>query len=297
MPELPEVETTVRGLRTRIIGSTVSTAWSCVPRLFTDTPSRRRFRLLSGWRITEVSRRAKYILIRLTKSALPDLLMAVHLRMTGHFLLGRWTFKNSLWHPTIPGPLFEKVNSYLRAVISFTDGTMLGLCDARKFARIQIAPATKIMQQAPFTSLGPDVFCDSVAPEALFQSARQRGVCVKQILLDQGFLAGIGNIYADEILWKSRIHPRTPAAIVTVSRWRRILENGNAILKSSIAVGGASLSDYRNVSGMRGGYTDIRLAYQRAGAPCLRCGTFISRIVIAGRSSHFCPRCQRLKLS
>lgn len=268
MPELPEVETVVRGLRARLPGRRIVSV-----RLgktdFMDDPDALAA-ALPGARIVEVRRHGKYILLRLDAAAY----LVVHLGMTGQLRVPRAA---------------EPVMAHTHAFFVLDDGRELRYTDPRRFGRIALFSDAQFA--ATLGRLGADPLEVSEAEfRRLLAGRRAR---VKALLLDQHFLRGIGNIYADESLWRAKIHPARVAAQLRGDQMHRLCETMRHILKEAIRLRGSSVSDYVDANGEPGAYQMRHCVYDREGKRCFRCGTAIRRILVAGRSSYFCPRCQR----
>lgn len=268
MPELPEVETVVRQLRREIVGRTIAGFRLLWPRTVAGCPREFR-RLIRGQAVTGVSRRGKYIGVECGSGAF----FTVHLRMTGR-LLRR---------------LAAGDRRHLRAEFSFADGSRLYFVDARKFGRLRLWPCRAAA-------------CPGLGPEPLHAATVRRVLCglktrrpVKSVLLDQSLLAGIGNIYADESLFLAAIHPRRPLSSLSAEEILRLSWSTPRVLHAAIGRRGTTLRNYRTVAGESGENQGHLSVYGRTGEPCSRCGTAIERIRISGRSSHFCPQCQKSK--
>lgn len=259
MPELPEVETIVRELRPRLTGRHIAYAEVLHPRIV-------RFcagdfaGAVSGRRIEEVLRHGKFILLRLDRGWI-----TIHLGMTGKILFD-----------TPAGP-------HTRAVFSLDDSTML-YDDARMFGSIEWSA-----EPARTSRLGPDAFASADLPVALLR----RRSPVKAALLNQSVFSGIGNIYADEALFRAGIHPRRRADRLSAGRAARLVQVIRELMAEAVAFRGSSVSDYVDTEGRRGSFQNRHQVYGREGLPCTRCGTAVRRIVLAGRGTHYCPRCQR----
>jgi formamidopyrimidine-DNA glycosylase len=276
MPELPEVETVVRGLRSWLPGRTILEV-----RLgktdFIDDPAALGEQL-PGARIVEITRLGKFISIQLahggpaTKPAACSHLM-IHLGMTGQL---------TLRHPGDP------IARHTHVFFDLDDGRELRYTDIRRFGRIFLVPESSM---AAFRGrLGTEPleisrkeFC------ARFGSRRAR---IKALLLDQSVLGGVGNIYADESLFRARIHPARIAQTLTTAQLSALHRAVRTVLTTAIRLRGSSISDYVDSDGKKGEFQKSHRVYQRAGKPCVRCGEKIRRVIVAGRSSHFCPRCQ-----
>jgi formamidopyrimidine-DNA glycosylase len=258
MPELPEVETVVRGLSPRLVGRRIENIEVISRRI-----PRRGIGAALGQRIRAVRRHGKYILIELETG-----LLVVHLRMTGRFRFG------------------GEAGAYTRVVVSL-DSETLHFEDIRQFGTFQYC------RELPpeLTALGPDAL-EIAQPEfAVRLCARNRQI--KPLLLDQTFLRGLGNIYVDEALFAARIHPRAMASSVSAKRAVALHRAITAVLLEAIERGGSSISDFVDPYGRQGSYSVQHQVYGRDGEPCPRCGKcLIVREVVAQRGTHFCPRCQ-----
>lgn len=305
MPELPEVETMARDLRGRIAGKTISRVWYDWPKsihleragtkrqnLGHHPPSRNFFETeIAGLKILSVSRRAKNILIYLSRNKL----LLIHPKMTGHFLSGKWRIEHNRVIPLSEGAVREKINSYIHFLLWFADGSMIGFSDARKFGKILFGDREAVFSSRDLSLLGPEPL-EKEFTIAVFREiiARSRGK-TKQFLLNQRKIAGIGNIYADESLWAARIHPERRIETLRDSEIILLYRAIRRILQDAVSRRGTSMADYRDTEGALGRYMPRIKVYGRKDEPCPRCKTPIRRIVIAARSAHFCPRCQRAK--
>ncbi|MCU0276266.1 MAG: DNA-formamidopyrimidine glycosylase [Acidobacteria bacterium] len=270
MPELPEVETIVRQLRRRIKGKTIASMRVHWRRSIEGRPGEFRRRML-GMTVATVCRRGKYIGI----AGADGTFFTIHLRMTGKLV----------------GEPVAADRGHLRVSFAFNDGTMLHFVDARKFGRLRLWPC----RGAACPGLGPEPLRDAVVLSALRGLRTRRPI--KSVLLDQTILAGIGNIYADEALFATGIHPLTPAMALNAGQQQRLAEAVPRILKAAIGRRGTTLRNYRSIDDRSGENQEHLFVYGRAGAPCLECGTPIEKLRIAGRSSHVCPQCQKMPLA
>lgn len=268
MPELPEVETIVRQLCRQIKGKTIATVR--VQWLRSVEGSKKEFsRRVRGMTIAAVSRRGKYIGLEGDDGTF----FTVHLRMTGKLV----------------GELSAADRKHLRLQFTFTDGTKLHFVDARKFGRLRLWPCRG--QACP--GLGPEPLRAAAVLAALRRLRTRRPI--KSALLDQAVLAGIGNIYADEALFAAGIHPLAPAAFLSDAQRRRLASAIPGILKKAIGRRGTTLRNYRSVDNRSGENQEHLFVYGRYQSPCLVCGAKIDRIRISGRSSHYCPSCQKIE--
>jgi formamidopyrimidine-DNA glycosylase len=269
MPELPEVETVRRSLLP-IVGTRIEAVAVREPRL------RRAVapdfaRRLTGQVICSIDRRGKYLLFRLADG---DVLLA-HLGMSGALLLQE---------AGTPPEVHDHVS------LRLADGRQITFNDPRRFGLLRVGRPDEFVE---LDNVGPDPLSDAFAVGDFAALARARKKPVKNLLMDQRALGGIGNIYANEILFRAGIRPGRQARRLTRAEVRRLFAATRAVLNSAIRLGGSSISDYRDGDG-RPGYFQLRLkVYDRAGKPCLRCRTAVRRTVHAGRSSFYCPHCQR----
>ncbi len=263
MPELPEVETIARMLAPRLMNRKIRRVEILSPEIVAGD-ARAVGARLRGRPIRQISRRGKYLLMRLD-----GYVLTLHLGMTGRL---RWG--GSL------GP-------HTRAVLVFDRGRLL-FDDPRKFGRLEVSegPSPRVLK------LGPEAL--EISARELASRLRGRRAPIKTLLMDQRILAGVGNIYSDEALFRAGIHPLTPAGSLWPEQIRRLHRAIRRVLREAVAAGGSSVSDYVNADDEPGWFQLEHRVYRRTGLPCLRCGTPISRIVIAQRGSHFCPRCQPL---
>jgi len=263
LPELPEVEIVVRGIRPHLQGQVIRAA-HLHSRRVTRSPFAANRTALAGATITQVERRAKHILIHLDRGYLH-----VHLGMTGRLL----------WNGE-PGP-------YTRAGLELAEGHLL-YDDVRQFGRFEFHRSLP----SSVRKLGPDAL--SISLEEFSLRLRKRAGAIKPLLLNQTFLGGLGNIYIDETLFQAGINPRAEARRLSSRRVARLHASIREVLTVAIEHRGSSISDYVDGDGAPGGFQNLHLVYGKEGCPCSRCGRAIRRVVIAQRGTHFCPRCQRV---
>jgi len=286
MPELPEVETIVRGLKKRVKGMTFLDVWTDSPKLFKKVSFRELRKKIKGKKIENVRRRGKNIIFDLTGGYA----LLVHQKITGHLLLGKWKKQGRVWVSKTKGALqSDPMNQFLRAIF-FLDGKLdMALSDLRKFAKIELWKREEL--EGILKGFGPEPMTLSLGEfKKLFSGKKGK---IKQILMDQSFIAGIGNIYASEILWEARISPLREAGKIKEEELKRIYLAVKKTLKKAIKLQGDSFSDFRKVSGEKGRYQDFAKVYQKEGEKCPACRGRIKRIKQGGRSSFFCPSCQK----
>ena len=272
MPELPEVETVRRQLEPALVGRAFAEVEILDHRLVQPHDRNEVAAELRGERVVAVGRRGKYLLVRFASRRV----LVVHLRMTGAFLL------------PVPG---AAELPHRRAVLTLDDGALVVFRDVRRFGTwTLLEPGHERRYLAE--RLGPEPLGAFSASDLGGRLARRQAP-VKAVILDQSTVAGVGNIYADEALWRARIHPLRPAAGLGPAEVRSLHRAIRAALFAGIARQGATLRDYRAPDGSEGGMQDEFKVYGRDGEPCPRCGREIAKIRVAGRGTHFCPRCQR----
>lgn len=293
MPELPEVETVKRGLERSIVGKTVASVDIRVPKIFNAPDARIREGLL-GARVAAVERRAKIILVRLEN----EWTLAIHLKMTGQLVVVGPERTKTLGTGFIAGhpekayeePLPHK---HTHIILGFTGGTTLYFNDLRKFGWFRLVRPEELAGFLAGMGHGPEPFDAEFDPDYLYRVARGRRSPIKTMLLDQSVVAGVGNIYADEALFRAKIHPRRKANSLTALEVKALVSTIREALTLGIEYGGTTFNSFRNVEGTSGKMRDYLMVYGREGLPCSVCGTPIERLKIGQRSSHLCPTCQR----
>lgn len=310
MPELPEVQTIVSDLNKKIIGRKIVGVWFDSPSqislcetwegklILIKKPKPSEFeKQIKGLKIVSVSRRGKNILIYLTNNQRPitnNYLLLVHQKMTGHLLYGTWNLEHGTWIPIKKGPLNEKVNNYIHLIFYLDNGQQLALSDLRKFAKIIFGPKKEIENLPDLKKIGSEPLEKSFKADKFVNLISSQRRNIKQVLMDQEVIAGIGNIYSDEILWLSKINPLKPANQLKADELKRLYSAMKKILKKAVKLRGTSISDFRDTSGKTGAYARERFVYRKEGEHCPRCKGIIKRIKIKNRSAHYCPKCQRI---
>jgi len=288
MPELPEVETTVLDLNKKVLGRTFIDVWSDFKKQVKKPENFEQFKKeIKGRKIKKVRRKGKNILFDLSGNKT----LLIHQKLTGHLLFGKWVLKEGKWLPP-SGPLSDKINAYIHLLFTFDNSQMLALSDLRKFAKVELWDRKNLKKE--LSSLGPEPLEKDFAFEKFKEILTKKKGKIKQVLMDQTVIAGIGNIYSDEILWKAKIHPFKKVSKLNEEELKRIFLAMKGILERAIELKGTSTSDFRRVSGQKGYYEKERKVYRREDKKCSRCGVKIKRVKIAGRSAHFCPKCQNL---
>jgi len=294
MPELPEVETVRRQLEPEVAGRTIEAAEVLDERWTRPELPRRVEKALAGRRIDAVGRRGKYLVVGLDDGRS----LVMHLRMTGNLLVrpaGSTEVADLMETDRLGGPrLYEShpETRHLRARIVLDDGSELWFTDARRFGHAVVLDAAEL--DGYFASrLGVEPLGGELTPELLLELAADRRAPLKSFLLNQERIAGIGNIYADEALFRARLHPLSPAGSMRLEHAEELRDGIVDALEAGLELGGSSIDDYRDARGERGSMQDEFLVHTREGEPCLRCGEPIRRVVVSGRSTYFCPGCQR----
>lgn len=270
MPELPEVETIRAHLVPRVIGRTVEALALPHPEVVRGPSPSFVASELPGRRIEGLWRRGKYLVFDLSGG----LSLVFHFRMSGHLLLQRQG---------------DPPDAYLRASFALDDGSELRYCDARKLGGFWLVKDVSTVLSA----LGPEPLTDDFTAATLYDRLKRRRAPIKALLLDQRFLAGVGNIYADEALFEAGISPLRPATSLTEAESAQLHCALQAVLRQALGHRGTSIRDYRDPQGMPGTHQHYLRAYGRQGQPCPRCGTPIERLALRGRSAHRCPHCQQ----
>jgi formamidopyrimidine-DNA glycosylase len=274
MPELPEVETIAAGLRRRAAGLVIDEVRLFLPELFRGGRES-DLRSVSGRRIETIGRRGKHLLIGCEGGST----LMFHLKMTGQFL---WAAAD------------EPRDKHTHLAILFRGaGRELRFRDVRKFGFLRCLPTADLAACPELVGLGPEPL--EIGEDAFARRIRGRRGRLKSLLLNQTFVAGIGNIYADEILHRAGLHPLSRAESLRPEEIGRLRSAMRTILRRAVEAGGSSIRDYKDDAGEEGDFQLDHRAYGRAGRPCRRCRTAIRRIVVGGRSTFFCPECQRLR--
>jgi formamidopyrimidine-DNA glycosylase len=288
MPELPEVETVCRQLEPELEGHRIESLEVLDARWCRPMPPGELEAAMSGRTIERLGRRGKYLLLGLDGKQT----LVMHLRMTGNLVLAEGEDKLD---PSAGMRLYEGERStserHLRARFVLDDGRELWFTDPRRFGEALLLDDDALA--AHFASrLGMEPLSDEFTPEALGEIAASRTAPLKSFLLDQKGVAGVGNIYADEALFRARLHPLSPAGSMKPEHLEALRDAVVAALEAGIDGGGASIDDYRDGRGEKGRMQDEFLVHTREGEPCPRCEGTVERIVVSGRSTYFCPSCQ-----
>ncbi len=293
MPELPEVETVRRQLEPEAVGRTIEGAEILDERWTRPELPAAVERALEGRRITAVGRRGKYLVVVLDDGVS----LVMHLRMTGNLLLrpaGSDAVGDLMASDRLGGPRLYETHPdsrHLRARLVLDDGSELWFTDPRRFGHAVVLSESEL--DPYFASrLGVEPLGGDLTPQLLLELAAGRRAPLKSFLLNQAQVAGIGNIYADEALFRAHLHPLSPAGSMRLEHAEELRDGIVDALEAGLAHGGSSIDDYRDARGERGSMQDEFLVHTREGEPCPRCGETIRRVVVSGRSTYFCPGCQ-----
>ena len=274
MPELPEAETIVRDLQRKVVGRTIIGAKvTHADILGTELTPIKLARLTKGRKIQAVERRAKKVVLRLSG----DVVLVISLGMTGRVVVSKADRAKELRHVAVRFDL--------------DDGTALLYDDSRRFGTIEIY--TTPNWQTRQISLGVEPLSDEFSAQKLFEMTRTSISPIRNWLLDQTRVSGIGNIYASEALYRAGVRPTRRASTLTRAEAARLRDALRDVLNASILARGTTLSDYRDADGVEGGFEPLLLVYDRHGQPCRKCQTTIKRVVFTNRSAFYCPKCQK----
>lgn len=287
MPELPEVES----IRRSLLGHIVGEAFDRVEVLWPKSFSGDLVKNLIHHKITGIERRGKVLVIQLDN----DFSLLIHLKMTGQLLLVEVDGKRfGGGHPT-KSMAGELPDSSTRVTFEFKNGSRLFFNDQRKFGWIKLVPNEEVNKDVLIARLGPEPLSSKFLLTDFRTSIQKRNAPIKAVLLDQSTVAGIGNIYADEALHLAKIHPLQPASSLSKPRVEKLYDAIIAVLNASIKKGGTSFTNYRDIYGGKGNYLDFARVFRKQGQACPVCGTIIQKTRVAGRGTHICPHCQKLR--
>lgn len=274
MPELPEVETIVQGLKVPLCNRKINNVFVRDKRIVGYPDNLKKFKTkLEGYKIISLGRRGKYIIIEISSGKL----LIIHLRMTGQLLI-----KNRL----------EEIAKHTHIILQLDNSTDLRFNNVRKFGRMYLVDPDKPEQAGGFANLGPEPLTEEFTAEKLKEIIKGRSTSIKNILLNQQLIAGIGNIYCDEALFRSGIRPDRPVDKLSDQEIEKLHHEINNVIAAGIKFNGTTFSDYVNAMGEEGSFQEELMVYNRSGENCQHCDCHIEKNKVAGRSSHFCPNCQ-----
>ncbi len=291
MPELPEVETIRLGLSRHLPGLTIKAVNSDTAKSFPNDPAQVK-QFLIGARVGAVKRRAKVLMIDLDS----EYSLVIHLKMTGQLVfIGRERWGGGHPSDSLIGQLPDRST---RVRLEFTDGSTLFFNDQRKFGWMRLLPTVEIPQIDFFRKVGPEPLSVAFSLGAFEGAlARHQKATIKATILDQTVVAGVGNIYADESLYLARIHPATRVRDVPAKSIKALHKAIPEVMRIALEHGGSSDRNYIDADGNKGSYLKFAKVFRREGELCYRCGSIIEKTRVAGRGTHFCPKCQPLLTS
>lgn len=303
MPELPEVQTTVDGLNKFVKGLDITSVWTDYKSSYHDGKDNIKnpnfFNIFKkqvvGATIVIGTRRAKNILLHLSNSKI----ILFHMKMTGHLLYGDYVYnkKSNSWQPKDKtSSLSNPASRFIHLIFDLSNGKKLAFSDMRKFAKVTLIDQGSLNTSPHLENIGPEPLDDSFTLKELRTRLNLKpNTPIKQALLMPDIIAGIGNIYSDEILWRAGIHPERKVRDISNTEFAFMFKATKETLRKGIDFGGDSMSDYRNILGERGAFQDNHEAYRRTGKKCNKkgCKGIIVRKKIAGRSAHFCDTHQK----
>lgn len=309
MPELPEVETTVKGLKKILPHQHIIGVWTDLAKkgqhiqhfknTLKDLSFYKKFKKeVVDKKIIGVKRRAKNILIDISNKET----ILIHMKMTGHLMIGKYSYdsRNNSWAPSQNEKneaLSDPFNRFIHVVFSLSDGKQLVFCDSRKFGTVKLISSNELDNH--FNHLGPEAldskFTFKKFSEQLYKKPTGK---IKQVLMDQSIISGIGNIYSDEMLWLTTIHPKELVKNIPEREMKKLFAGMKEVLRKGINFGGDSTSDYRNINGQPGKFSHHHNAYRLTGKPCGKqgCKGVILRTVVGARSAHYCSEHQKLRV-
>ena len=273
MPELPEVETVKESLKQKLIGKRILKATVYHDNIIEYPTVNVFFKKIAGQKITEMSRYGKWLIFELES----DYLLS-HLRMEGKYF-----FRNSI----------EVRNKHEHVIFTLDDGTELRYMDVRKFGKMHLIPKDKIHEIGPFLEMGLEPWDKQLTIEYLKQKYAHKKIPIKTALLDQSIIVGIGNIYANEILFLSHINPLKSSNLLTESELKNIIKNTQEVLEKAIKKGGTTIRSYTSVDGVHGLFQQELYVHKKEGRPCKKCQTTIIKTRVGGRGTYYCPNCQK----
>jgi len=288
MPELPEVTTMVRGLQNKVLKRTIVDVWTDSEKNIKKPKDFKDFKdSLIRAEIRSIKRKGKLILFYFDN----EKVLIVHPKMSGHFLFGQWEKKKGEWKPLMKGNLEDPMNRYIHLIFFLDNSEMLAFSDLRKFARIELWDRKDLDKADILQVVGPDAL--EISLEEFEKGLKENKKKIKQVLMNQSFISGIGNIYSDEILFRAGISPLREAKSLKKKEVENLYSSIKPIFKKAIEFSGSSISDFRKIDGSKGDFQNLAKVYGKEGKECPNCKTKIKRVKIGGRSVHYCPKCQK----
>ena len=287
MPELPEVETVRLQLLQKVVGKRIKEVEAFHQK---SVNYRKDFaKILKGKTIEHIDRVGKLMIWSFKRE--PNLFLLAHLKMTGQFFFRDKGGVSGGGHSMTAADTHELPGKHTRIAFYFTDGSALFFNDMRLFGYTKLATAEEVT--AARATFGPEPINKDFDVEAFALRLKRRKTPIKAALLDQSFIAGLGNIYVDEALFRAAVRPMRRADKVTKTEAYAIAEHGGAVMRHSIEVGGTTFQHFADTGGDAGNYTDYLQVFGKQNTPCPKCGTLIKKTRVAGRGTHYCPNCQK----
>lgn len=304
MPELPEVETVRLQLRRKVVGKKIAKVEILHPKISRESPTLEK--KLHGKTIADIDRVGKLMIFSFADEK--DLFLLAHLKMTGQFFYlekdevvgGGHSLQdhfrpagnpNSKKPANVTAADYEFPHRHTRLAFHFSDKTTLYFNDMRLFGYVKVATAKEV--EVAKTRFGPEPIDANFDNDWFYQKLRLRKTPIKAALLDQTFIAGLGNIYVDEALWRAKVKPTRIANTITKAEAKLLGTAAGDVMNESITVGGTTFQNFKDTGGANGNFVDYLKVFGQQGKPCPRCGTIIEKIRCAGRGTHFCPNCQK----
>lgn len=281
MPELPEVETIARRLLTVLINKKITSIDVLRSKSFVGLPEK-----ITGAKITNISRRSKILQLHLDR---PESIL-VHLKMTGQLIYQDPTTRLGGGHPTADW-VQELPTKHTRVIMQLSEDARLFFNDMRVFGWLKVATPEEVIHE--FSALAPDIIDAAITAPYFFEALQKRKLPIKLVVMDNSVIAGVGNIYTNDALNLAKIDPFRPANSLSAAEAEQLLTALKTVVQRGIDLKGATIDNFRNVDGFAGQYQTQVLVYQREGEACKNCGTTIERKKIGGRSTFFCPNCQK----
>lgn len=273
MPELPEVETVKNTLKQLILNKTIRDIDVFYEKMIRNTDVSNFQETLIGKKLTNIYRYGKHLVFEYE-----DILLISHLRMEGKYFIKQ---------------LDEPKSKHEHVIFYFTDGTSLRYHDTRKFGTFDITTKDQLFVSSPVSKIGPEPFDEQLTPKYLQKKFEKKSVAIKTALLDQTIISGLGNIYVDEVLFLSKIHPETIAHTIQKQKLKEIIKNSAFVLRKAINLGGTTIRSYTSSLGVTGRFQNELFVHTKQGLPCSVCETEIDKIKVNGRGTYYCKKCQK----
>jgi formamidopyrimidine-DNA glycosylase len=273
MPELPEVETVRRTLNTLILNKEIRAIDIFYDKIIRNIDAAQFIKNLLGKKIDSVDRYGKYLIFNIE-----ELSLISHLRMEGKYFI-----KNA----------DEPKEKHEHIIFYFTDGETLRYHDTRKFGTMDLVSKSEVYKNSPVTKLGPEPFEKEMTVEYLLQKISKKSIAIKSSLLDQTIMTGLGNIYVDEVLFLTKLHPEKPSNLITKIQAKKIIENSIKVLNKAIKLGGTTIRSYTSSMGVTGRFQNELNVHTKEGEPCPICESTIEKIKVNGRGTYYCTECQK----